>query len=265
MGSRAHLVVLMRVRLALVQMRITSDIGANLESISAYASRAKRARADVVVFPEICVTGNLKINPKRDGGGVYLKHFAGLAKREGLDIVAGSIIEPSRGGRMRNVSYYIDRRGRTLARYAKRNLWKSEMRSIAAGSSAAVARTRFGKIGILVCWDIMRPEFFAELAARGVSIVACPSYWWKAGIYGVDGRLMDSILKTRCFENGVIVAYCNAAGSSRGRLLLGRSQVVSPVTLRRRALGHNREGMLVADVDTGSAGRAAKIYRLRGG
>lgn len=253
----------MKVKIALAQMEITKDISKNLDKISRFIRSASRASANIVVFPEICITGDSTARKYEDKNQKYMNFFINMAKKNQIDIVSGSIIEKDKGW-VYNTSYYIDSKGKVLARYRKRNLWISERRSVMPGNKYAVANTRYGKIGLLICWDIIKPEFFKELTQKGTSIVICPSYWWYARNLGVNGEFMKSLIKTRTFENEVIIAYCNAAGKTKKRELLGRSQISVPYWLERlQCLDHNREAMLIADVDTKLVKSAERIYKLR--
>ncbi len=249
----------MKVKIALAQMEVTRSINKNLDKISRFTAKAAKAGADIVVFPEVCITGEMDFDKRRDGG--YKDFFLELAKKSHIDIVSGSILE-AKNGKVYNTAYYIDAKGRVLARYAKRNLWLSERGDITPGSEAVIANTKYGKIGLLICWDLSRPELMKELSNRGAQIIICPSYWWHAIVRGVAGDFMKALITTRTFENGVIIAYCNAAGRGPGGELIGRSQISVPYTLKKKVLDNSKEGLLVGTVDTYLVKKAQDTYKL---
>ena len=113
-------------------------------------------------------------------------------------------------------------------------------------------------------FEYEKGEYFRELVRKGAEIIIVPSYWWFARSLGVDGNFMKSLIMSRTFENGVIIAYCNAAGRSKKHELLGRSQIAVPWALRRtRCLDNNKEGLLVSTVDTEYTRKAQEWYGLR--
>ena len=58
------------------------------------------------------------------------------------------------------------------------NLWIPERSYLTAGNTTSVFQTRFGKVGLSICWDLAFPEFFRALVRRrGARLVFCPSYW----------------------------------------------------------------------------------------
>ena len=170
----------MNVRLALIQMQIVQgDPKTNLEKAEHYVAQAAKENADLVAFPEDFLTGPVG----RDGEGLvdfedkYAKLFSKFAQKNKIDIVAGSWIEGSRHG-WRNVSHYIDCSGKIKGVYHKVNLWIPERTYLTAGNTTSVFHTRFGKVGLSICWDLAFPEFFRALVRRrGARLVFCPSYW----------------------------------------------------------------------------------------
>src|ERR1017187_9271619 len=98
-----------RFNIAVVQFRTTQwQPEDNLRRADRFVTRAKRAGADIVVFPEDFLTGPCRLRPDlADAKAVYRKHFQALAKQLDIDIVPGTIIERV-GLRLYNVAYYID-------------------------------------------------------------------------------------------------------------------------------------------------------------
>jgi len=63
------------------------------------------------------------------------------------------------------------------------------------GKEYLVMDTEFGKIGVIICWDMQFPEACRELVLRGAELILCPTWGWEQ-IYG----------HSRAYENGVYVA-----------------------------------------------------------
>ncbi len=266
----------MRVTIAVVQFRIQQFAPVeNLKKAERFIQQAA-TQADIIVFPEDFVTGPLNGDVRMaDYTGSYVQHFQQLARKYALDIVPGSIIE-GRGddGRLYNTTYYIDRRGEIKGRYCKVNLWHPEREYITPGKEFSVFDTDYGKVGLIICWDLIFPEAFRAMLRGGVEFVFCPSYWCfeDAGVglkhdLNAEVKLVDALCTVRAFENEVVVVYANAAGSEtspdRYERSIGRSQIAVPFKGTVRMLDHTREEMFVQTVDTDLLKDAEVAYAIR--
>src|SRR5205823_9599256 len=117
------------------------------------------------------------------------------------------------------------------------------------GSNVSVFDTRFGRVGLIICWDLMFPEVFRAMVKQKVEIVICPSYWCyedagKGLIHDPDSevKLVNALCMSRAFENEIVLVYANAAGRLTGEenieTLIGQSQITVPskVFLSSRAI-----------------------------
>ncbi len=265
----------MNVRIAVAQMGTKPyQTGANLSRAEQFVARASHRGAQVIVFPEDFLTGMLGWKPELlDGNGRYRKVFQGFAQKYHIDIVAGSILEKEQG-KVYNTCYYIDRTGKVLARHRKVHLWPAERAWITPGRGRTVARTRYGTVGLAVCWDMMFPEHLRALVKRGAEIIFCPSSWARedTGIglrhdKRAEVKLIDSLSVGRAFENGVVFVFCNGAGVRRAGgvtdTAAGHSQICVPFKGAIAKLNHGREGMLVYTVDMAILKDAEKVYQIR--
>jgi omega-amidase len=246
----------------------------NLKKAEAFIKQAVAASADLVVFPEDFLAGPLNGRADlADFAGDYAKHFQRLAVEYGIDIVPGSIIEGDETG-LYNTSYYIDHSGDILARYRKVHLWLPERCYITPGEHTCVVETRFGKVGLLICWDLMFPETFRAMVEDGVEIVICPSYWCleDAGSGQQFNRyaevtLVNALCIARACEHEVVLIYANAAGKTElddtTSTLIGQSQITVPFQGPLDIAMHNNEVMLVQEVDTAVLAIAEEAYEIR--
>src|SRR5262249_44463271 len=152
------------------------DAEKNLAKAEYFIQEAVEQQAQIIVFPEDFVLGPLNGRADlADFDGRYIRHFQELAVKYNVDIAPGSIIERDETG-LYNTAYYIDHAGKILGRYRKVNLWLPERSYLDPGRRAVACSTRFGKIGLAICWDLAFPELFRALVAEGAEIVLCPSY-----------------------------------------------------------------------------------------
>jgi predicted amidohydrolase len=189
----------------------------------------------------------------------------------GIAIVPGSIIEAEHGN-LYNTTYYIDKTGAVRGRYRKVNLWLSERSYLTPGQDFPVFESDYGKVGLLICWDLIFPEAFRALVRQGVELVICPSYWCfeDAGVglkydAHAEVKLVDALCVARAFENGVALVFANAAAlpvkTADG--LIGRSQIAVPFQGTLQKLEHNQEALFVQTVNTSVLKDAELAYCIR--
>ena len=264
----------MKCKIAVVQFEIAQcNPEANIKKAEEYIKNASSQGANIIVFPEDFVTGPIEGKKELYDNGEIVKKFQRLAKKYSIDIVPGSFIESTKTGNY-NTTYYIDSEGEIKLRYRKINLWHPERPYFAQGNQIAVCNTKYGKIGLVICWDLIFPELFRRMVRRGVDIVICPSYW----CYGDAGRgvkhdpnaeinLVDATCAARAFENEIIMVYCNAAGKmDLGKYkdtLIGHSQITVPFKGAIKKLDHNHEEMFVQEIDTDILKDAERAYKIR--
>src|SRR5579859_1638577 len=265
----------MQLKIAVVQFEIQQFTPENnLRKAEQFIQAAVAERAQLIVFPEDFVTGPLSGKEAyADHEQRYARHFQVLARKYEIDIVPGSFIEEE-AGQLFNTAYYIDRTGEIRGRYRKVNLWLPERSYIATGDKVRVFSTSFGKIGLIICWDLMFPEMFRAMVQQEVAIVICPSYWcYEDAGEGMkhdanaEVKLVNALCITRAFENEVVLVYANAAGSVSiegvEEHLIGRSQITVPFKGALTLLEHNQEAMFLQEIDTNILKDAEKSYEIR--
>jgi predicted amidohydrolase len=265
----------MLIKVAVVQFEISPFAPQkNLEKAEQFIQQAVAREADLIVFPEDFLFGPLDGRVDlADFDQRYVKHFQKLAAQFHIDIVPGSIIEGDENG-LYNTTYYIDQHGDILSQYRKINLWLPERSYITPGSGISVFETRFGKVGLIICWDLMFPEMFRAMVSQGVEIVICPSYWCledagkgqELNQYS-EVTLVNALCLARAFENEVVLVYANAAGKQvsgqNSSTLIGQSQITVPFKGPLDIAMDNVEAMIVEEVDLDILAMAEEAYEIR--
>lgn len=260
------------VTIAVVQFEIAQfAVAKNLERMESFIEAAA-ARAEIIVFPEDVVTGPVSGNQEYvDFDSRYVQHFQQLARHYAIDIVPGSIIEGTPQG-WYNTAYYIDRMGEVRGKYRKNNLWHPERPYLTAGDAVHVFDTAYGRVGLIICWDLIFPEVFRAMVRQNVDIVICPSYWCfeDAGIGlqhdpEAEVHAVNALCVTRAFENEIAIVFANAAsqGADETEHLIGRSQVAVPFKGTLRRLDHTREEMFIQAIDLSILKDAETAYKIR--
>ncbi|MFA5985804.1 MAG: carbon-nitrogen hydrolase family protein [Parcubacteria group bacterium] len=265
----------MKFNIAVVQFEtIRKSPKENLQKAEQFIKKAASSHANIIVFPENFIAGSMEEQFKYfSDSREYCTYFQRLAKKYAIDIVPGSLAEKSMSN-LYNTAYYIDAEGKIRSRYRKIHLWHPEKPVFRSGKKVFVFDTRYGKVGLIICWDLFFPEMFRKMLKMGVSTVICPSYW----SYGDAGKglkynknseatLIDSLCIGRAFENEIIFVYCGAVGkidtNKKQDLLIGHSQITVPFKGVLKKFDHNREQMFVQEVDTAILDDAEHVYRVK--
>jgi predicted amidohydrolase len=265
----------MLINIAVVQFEICPFAPAeNLTKAEQFIKEAS-SKADLIVFPEDFLTGPLSGNTAFvDYNNSYIQHFQHLAAKYKIDLVPGSFVEGDHKG-LYNTTYYIDKSGIIRGRYCKANLWHPERTYLTPGNSSCILDTPYGRVGLLICWDLIFPEAFRCLLRQNVEIVICPSYWCfeDASQVGLmhepnsEIKLVNALCTARAFENEIILVFANAAAYSHVRQgtdrLFGRSQITVPFKGPLHILPHADEEMFIQTVDTDILKDAECAYKIR--
>ena len=106
-----------------------------------------------------------------------------------------------------NTALLIGPDGKTAGKYRKTHGVEPFYR---VGDSLPVFETRYGKVGIMICYDRQLPEIARTMAAQGAELILVPSN-------GMWGRMNDALLRTRCYENGVFLVFAHPRGRAHHR------------------------------------------------
>ncbi|MCO8121251.1 carbon-nitrogen hydrolase family protein [Stieleria sp. TO1_6] len=166
------------VRLATVHYRPQGGT-TNREKCELFApliADAAKQKADLVVLPETLThyrKGVAYSESAETIPGPSTEYFGSLAKRHDLYIVAG-LLERD-GHLIYNTAALLGPDGELVGKYRKVSLPRSEIEGgIMPGKDYPVFDTRFGKVGMMICYDGFFPEVARELSNRGAEVIAWP-------------------------------------------------------------------------------------------
>lgn len=137
--------------------------------------QAARQKADLVVLPEVLTygRGTTFVQAAEPIPGPSTAYFGALAKKHDLYLVAGLV--EREGPLIYNVAVLIGPAGEVAGKYRKVCLPKGEIEAgLTPGDDYPVFETRFGRVGMMICYDGFFPEVAAELARHGAEVIAWP-------------------------------------------------------------------------------------------
>ena len=121
----------------------------------------------------MCGTGRTYADVAETIPGPSTKFLGGLAAKHHFYIVAG--LYERAGKAIYNTAVLLDRDGKLTGRYHKVCIPREEVDGgIMPGTEYPVFDADFGRVGLMICWDLEFPEVARELAARGAEVILMP-------------------------------------------------------------------------------------------
>ena len=257
-------------KIALIQQHASPDKSDNIHRGLQAVDAAAASGAQVIAFAELAFE---PFYPQRPAGadplslaeavpGPLTEAFAERAKRHGVVIVLN--LYERDGARAYDCSPVIDADGRLLGRTRMVHITEyacfHEQGYYTPGDTGApVYDTRFGRIGVAICYDRHYPEYMRALAVAGADLVVIPQAGsvgeWPEGLYEAE-------LQVAAFQNGYYTALCNRVGREDCLTFAGESFVCDPdgrVIARAPAMV---DTILYADLDlpTTAGSHARRLF-----
>lgn len=244
-----------------------ADVEANLAQHEEAVDRAVAAGAELVVFPELSLTGYLLMEATPEvavtPSSPAMDRLRELSRRAAIAV---GFVEEAIGGRFFNAAAFLDG-GEILHVHRKVYLPShglfDEARHFAMGDRMRVFDTRFGRVGMLVCRDFWHLGPAYVLACQDVEVMCVLSASPGRGEESGDGRFESGASVTllgdvyaRSF--GCHVLHTNRGGVEEGVTFSGASEAFGP---SGESLGRGADedpDLVVVEVDP-AARRAARL------
>ncbi|MCC6865534.1 MAG: acyltransferase [Ignavibacteria bacterium] len=251
---------------------VLGDIERNIKLHLKYIDKAIAKKADMVVFPELSLTGysvkdlnlELALNPFKS------KLLSPLAERsKKISIICGGIEEDEDFG-IYNSAFYFEGGGLKFTHkkvYLPDYGMFEEIRYFSRGKKADVHETKFGKLGVLVCEDLWHISLPLLQALKGAKIII--------GIANSPTRLAlnakSKILKNYEINSeqhkayarllSVYMVFCNRVGYEDGVNFWGGSEIVDPFGNIDIAAKFFDEDIITSELNLNSVKRARQLAR----
>lgn len=224
----------MKIRVACSQLDcVLGDKEANFKKMeeSVKTIKSEDPTVELIVFPELALNGYecaelfgemAEVCPS----GVYIRKMAQLARTWDVHIAFGLIEREDSEYSMQlyNTALLLDNEGTVIGKYRKSHLVEGfEADAFTRGGEYPVFDTRWGKVGMAICWDTAFPETVKLLALQGAELILVLAAWEKPHAFD-----WDLALSARAFDNVACIAACNRSGTDRTLSYLGKSKLVAP-------------------------------------
>lgn len=252
-----------RVQIALVQMKCVEAKPANVDKALARIAEAAAAGANIVCLQEIfaglyfCQSEDHRMFAQAEPiPGPTSEALAAAAKQHGV-VVIGSLFERRAAGLYHNTAVVFDADGTQLGLYRKMHipddpLYYEKFYFTPGDLGFRAFDTRFGRVGVCVCWDQWYPEAARLTALAGAQMLFYPTaIGWhpsEKAEYGVSQHsAWETMMRSHAIANGVFVAAPNRTGQEGNIEFWGASFVSDPNGNLLARASHDREETLVVE------------------
>ncbi len=247
-----------RLRVACVQMRLSSVKEENLETAERLVADAAGRGAELVVLPEkwnaFGSADVFRAAAETLEDGTSVAAMRSWARSHGIVLVGGSITE-ARAGRekLANTCLTFDRDGELLATYRKIHMFDvhvgghayRESESQEAGDTTTLLDAAGWRIGLTICYDLRFPELYRILAVEGATMITVPA----AFTLHTGKDHWELLLRARAVENQCYVLAAAAWGLDvDGKETYGRSMIIDPWGIVL-ACAPDEDGVITAEID----------------
>jgi len=240
-----------------------NDKNANLAKIEEMTVEAKHNNAEIIVFPELSVSGMFQDEGNAEPvPGKSTDKLVELSLKHRMYIVAGLV--ESENGSLYNTAVLTGPEG-FIGKYQKIHLDESDRTWATAGNEWKVFDIRVGRVGLLIGYDTLIPESGRVLALRGCDMLLCPSLLSDPVPTAHPGTIVPQnypiptgadphhwhLQRVRAGESNVYVAFANGIDPQKG--YFGKSGIFGPETFkfpRNEAIAIDDEGLAYVEIDT---------------
>ena len=258
-----------KVKIGIIQSKISDNFKKNLISAIKSIKKAASKKAKIICMPELflsnyfCQTeshSNFKLAEKIPGKTT--KIFCELAKELQIVLMI-SLFEKKTHGFYHNTSIVISEKGKILSKYRKMHIpddpgYYEKFYFTPGDLGFKSVKTKFGKIGPLICWDQWFPEAARLTALKGAQIIFYPTaIGWHPKEKREFGKTQlnswITMQKSHAIANGTYVVAINRVGvEKKGNKKIefwGNSMIIDPSGEIIGELGNKKEEILIREID----------------
>jgi len=254
-----------RSRVAVAQMApILGDVDKNLAIHERVAREAIAQEANLLVFPELSLTGYFLKDQVPSvaltGESAFLDPLRALSRR--IAMVVG-FVEEGLGHRFHNAAAYLE--GGEV-RHIHRKVYLptygifDEQRYLAAGGAVRAFETALGRMAILICEDMWHPAAAGIAAWDGADVLICPSASPGRGPGTAqpfqNAGTWERVLRAYGDLYTCFILYVNRVGYEDGACFWGGSEVIGPTGDTVEKAAYLEEALVVATLEPGALRRA---------
>ena len=251
------------VKVAAIQAALGGSLEANVEKIVTHVREAAQKKGAQIILPPELFEGPYFCRAEKDEffawakpaeGHPTLARFEKLAKELGV-VIPVSFFERD-GSHHYNSIAIIDADGSRLGVYRKSHIpdgpgYEEKFYFRPGNTGFRAWKTRFGTIGVGICWDQWFPECARAMMLQGADILFYPtaigSEPEEPSLDTCD--LWERAMTGHAVSNVVPIVAANRIGNEGGQIFYGSSFILSHRGEKLAELGREKEGVIVASLD----------------
>jgi len=252
-----------------LQNKVYQDIARTLREITNQLMNCNSEHVDFIILPEMFMSPyELESFTlyKQTKSGEVVDFLRNIAIKYHAYVIGGSIPFFDNNN-LYNTSFVFDRKGNIIYRYDKLYLFEvtypdgstfRERDVLKAGNKPGIFETEFGKMGLMICFDIRFPELAEQLTREGAKVIFVP-----AAFNTFTGPLHWQVtLRARAIDNQLFVIACSPSRDSVGDYdVYGHSIVISPLGKVIQELDEF-SGVIKVDVDLNEIAHARNVIPI---
>lgn len=258
------------VNLGLIQMSCTADPAANLQKALQRMEQAADQGAQIICTQELFTS--LYFCDREDYRNFELAEpvpgpttetLMAFARKRQVVVVA-SLFEKRASGVFHNTAVVIDADGRYLGKYRKMHIpddpgYYEKFYFTPGDLGYRVFHTKYGNVGVLICWDQWYPEAARIVSLMGADLIVYPTAigWAQTQDEATNREQYEAwqiIQRAHAVANGLPVAVINRVGVENGMRFWGGSFVANPFGSLLYQASHDQEETIVQPVDLDQIG-----------
>ena len=229
-----------------------ADKKENLKKIENFVEKAKNQSADLIVFPELSLTGYVVRDQIYELAetipGPSTQVIEKIAEKTQTYIVFGMPeLSEKTQATIYNTAVLVGPKG-YIGKYRKMYLPThsvfEEKRYFRPGYQAVAFDTEIGKIGLIICYDIFFPEVSRLTRLKGAQLIVCIS-----ASPAVRKTFFEILTAARAIENTAFLAYVNLVGIENGLQFWGGSRLIAPNGKVLAKAKYDEEDLVMCDVN----------------
>jgi len=242
-----------KIKITLAQISCKQgDKAKNIKRIESRVTKAKQQGADLVIFPELSLTGYTMRDQIYELAETIPGHSTTVlersAKKTGAYIVFGMPeLSEKTQATVYNAAVLVGPDG-FVGKYRKMYLPThsvfEEKRYFRPGYQTAVFETKLGKIGLIICYDIFFPEVSRLTRLKGAQLIVCIS-----ASPATRRTFFETLTVARAIENTAFLAYVNLVGIEDGLQFWGGSRLVGPNGKTLVQAKYDEEDMVIGEIN----------------
>ncbi|MGM0495805.1 MAG: carbon-nitrogen hydrolase family protein [Bacillota bacterium] len=243
-------------KILVIQNSVKEKYKDNIDNLKKLLTKNKSNKYDFIIFPEMFTTPyELKYFQKfkHYKNSDIFKFLKNIANKYNSYVIGGSIPEAD-SDKIYNTSFIFNRNGDLISKYRKIHLFSitypnkttfSEADVLSPGKEIITFDTEFGKIGIMICFDIRFPLLAKKIREKGAKVIFVPG-----AFNSFTGPLhWHTTFKARAIDNQIFLVGASPSNDSFGNYEpYGHSLVVNPLGKILNQLKED-EGLFEINID----------------